>query len=69
MRAAGLNEIQTARDLNSGALKAEIKKNLDVARALGVTGTPTYIIGNRILSGAVGYAELKKAIAEARAKS
>jgi len=67
VRRARLNEAQTARDLNSGALKAEIQKNLDLGRALGLTGTPAYVIGNRILSGAVGYDEIKGAIAEARA--
>ena len=68
VRQARLNEVQTARDMGAPALKAEIKKNLDLARALGVTGTPTYVVGNKILSGAVGYAELKKAIGEARAR-
>ena len=63
-----LNEVQVVRDMGSAAIKAEVKKNLDLARALGVTGTPTYVIGNKILSGAVGYAELKKAIEDARAK-
>ena len=66
IRAAGLNEMRTAREMNSAALKAEIKKNLDLGRALGLTGTPSYVVGNRILSGAVGYDELKKAVAEAR---
>jgi protein-disulfide isomerase len=47
-------------------LKAEVKKNLELGRALGLTGTPSYVIGNRILSGAVGYDKLKEAIAEAR---
>lgn len=67
VRAAGLNELRTAKDLNSPALKAEIKKNLDLGRALGLTGTPSYIVGNRILSGAVGYEALKAAVDEARA--
>lgn len=66
IRAAGLNEGQTASDLNSNALKAELRKNLELGRALGLTGTPTYIVGNRILSGAVGYDALKQAIDEAR---
>lgn len=52
--------------LNSD-LQAEIDKNLAMARQLGFSGTPTWIVGDRILQGAVGYAELKKAIAEARA--
>ncbi len=68
VRQAGLNEVQTARDINANTYRGEIAKNLDLGRALGLTGTPAYIVGNRILSGAVGYDELKKAIAEARAK-
>ena len=66
VRAAGLNEMRTATDLNSPVLKAEIKKNLDLGRALGLTGTPTYIIGDKILSGAVGYNALASAVATAR---
>ena len=68
VRAARLDEGRTASDLGSDALKAEIQKNLNLGRTLGLTGTPSYIIGDRILSGAVGYDELKKAIAQARAK-
>jgi protein-disulfide isomerase len=67
VRQARLNEVQTARDLSSSTLKAELQKNLELGRALGLTGTPAYVTGDRILSGAVGYDELKKAIAEARA--
>jgi protein-disulfide isomerase len=67
VRAAGLDEARVATDLSSKAVAAEIEKNLGLGRALGLTGTPSYVVGNRILSGAVGYDELKKAIAEARA--
>lgn len=66
VRTAGLNEMQTAKDLNAPALKAEIKKNLELGRALGLTGTPSYVVGNQILSGAVGYDKLKEAVALAR---
>ncbi len=66
VRAAGLDERRTAADLASPALKAEITKNLDLGRALGLTGTPTFIVGDRILSGAVGYDKLAAAIAAAR---
>jgi protein-disulfide isomerase len=66
VRSAGLDEMKTAKDLNSAALKAEIRKNLDLGRALGLTGTPSYIVGNQILAGAVGYDELKDAVAAAR---
>lgn len=66
VRNAGLDEMRTAKDLTSPALQAEIKRNLDLGRALGLTGTPSYVVGNTILSGAVGYDKLKEAVAAAR---
>jgi protein-disulfide isomerase len=66
VRSAGLDERRTAADLGAASLKAEIKRNLDLGRALGLSGTPSYIVGDRVLSGAVGYDALKGAIAEAR---
>jgi protein-disulfide isomerase len=66
VRVAGLDEMRTAKDLASPALKAEIKKNLELGRALGLTGTPSYVVGEHILSGAVGYEKLKEAVAAAR---
>jgi protein-disulfide isomerase len=66
VRAAGLNEARVAQDLNSKAITEAVTQNLELGRALGLTGTPSYVVGNRILSGAVGYDELKQAIAEAR---
>lgn len=68
VRAAGLNEKATAKDMASPAVKAELAKNLELGRALGLTGTPSYVVGNQLLGGAVGYDELKKAVAAARAK-
>lgn len=67
VRAAGLDEARVAQDLAGKAIAAEVQKNLELGRALGLTGTPSYVIGNRILSGAVGYEALKKAVDEARA--
>lgn len=46
----------------------EVATNLRLQNALRLTGTPSWIIGDRLLAGAVGYAALKSAIAEARAK-
>lgn len=67
VRNAGLDELKTARDLAAPGLKAQIKKNLELGRALGLTGTPSYIVGDRILSGAVGFEKLKEAVTQARA--
>jgi protein-disulfide isomerase len=50
------------------AMRAEVTRNGEMARAIGATGTPTFVIGDRVLQGAVGYEALKAAIAEARAR-
>lgn len=49
--------------------EAELRKNQQLANALRATGTPTFVVGSRILQGAVGYDALKAAVAEARAGS
>ncbi|MBV8972549.1 MAG: DsbA family protein [Sphingomonadaceae bacterium] len=66
VRAAGLDERRTAADLADPKLKAEVRRNLDLGRALGLTGTPSFVVGDRILSGAVGYDRLAAAVAAAR---
>jgi protein-disulfide isomerase len=48
------------------AVQRELENNLALARTLGMTGTPTFVIGDKILQGAVGFDALKGAIAEAR---
>jgi len=49
------------------AMRAEVTRNGEMARAIGATGTPTFVIGEQVLQGAVGYDALKAAIAQARA--
>ena len=65
--AAGLNAGKTAKDMTAPDLKAEVAKNLDLGRELQLTGTPSYVIGDRVLMGMVGYDALKAAVAQARA--
>ena len=49
-------------------VRAELEKNYQLARAVGATGTPTFVLADQVLQGAVGYEALKTAIAEARTK-
>ena len=49
--------------------EAELKRNFQLAGQLGATGTPLFVIGNRVMNGAVGYDALKQAIAAARKKA
>lgn len=54
---------------NDPAIEAELQKNFDLAGKLGATGTPIFVVGDRVMNSAVGYDALKDAIAAARAKA
>lgn len=64
-KAAGI----TPQPSNDPAVEAELKRNFQLAGQLGATGTPLFVIGDKVMNSAVPYETLKKAIAEARAKS
>ena len=49
--------------------EAELKRNFQLAGKLGATGTPVFVVGDRVMNGAVGYEALKQAIDQARVKS
>ncbi len=53
---------------SSPEIENELRKNFGLAQQLGATGTPLFIVGNKVMNGAVGYDALKKAIADARAE-
>lgn len=45
----------------------EVEASLATARALRFSGTPVFVVGDKVLPGAVGYAAIKTAVDEARA--
>ncbi len=51
---------------DTGAVDAEIARNMQTAAKLGMNGTPSWVVGDRILSGALPIEEIEKAIAAAR---
>ncbi len=54
---------------NDPAIEGELKRNFQLAGQLGATGTPLFVIGNKVMNGAVGYDMLKQAIADVRSKA
>jgi len=50
-------------------IEAELKRNFQLAGQLQATGTPLFVIGNRVMNTAVGYEGLKKSIEIARKRS
>lgn len=51
------------------SIEAELKRNFQLAGQLGASGTPLFVVGDRVLNGAVGYETLKKAVEDARKKA
>ena len=49
--------------------EAEIAANRRVAQTLGLTGTPSWVIGTKVVSAALPLEELEKAVKDARAQS
>ena len=45
---------------------AELARNAELASLIRATGTPTFVVGDQVLHGALPYEELKQAIADAR---
>ena len=43
-----------------------VRDQLELASALGIGGTPGWIVGDQVIDGAVGHEKLAEAIAEAR---
>ena len=59
---SGLDVQQLQLDMEDTAIMDSIRDNLMLARDIGVSGTPSYVVGERIIVGARGYDVLKSAI-------
>lgn len=64
---AGLDKAQAATAAGSGRVEQELVKNHKVAAELGMTGTPSWVVGNQVIAGAASLETLQQAIAKARA--
>jgi protein-disulfide isomerase len=50
-RRAGLNESAAVSDSRGGEVAQAINRNIELGRLLGISGTPAYVIGNKVLIG------------------
>ncbi len=64
----GLDMARLEKDLKSDEVAKTIEENMKLAEALGLNGTPSYVIGNDVVIGAVGLAALNQKIDAARAQ-
>jgi protein-disulfide isomerase len=62
----GFDMTRLEKDMDSDEVKTTIDENMKLAEDLGVSGTPSYIVGNEVVVGAVGLDALKEKIAADR---
>jgi len=56
-------------DMDSAEISAMLDRNMRLAEALDIGGTPAFVIGDELVPGAIELEQLELKIAEARAKS
>jgi protein-disulfide isomerase len=62
----GIKEADIRKSMAANTNDAQVKEAYQLATSLGITGTPSYIIGNEAVFGAVGAGPLKEKIANMR---
>ncbi len=62
----GLSPVTLEMQMGEPRVSQAIQTSYEIAKALNITGTPTYIIGNEIIPGAIGIDELRSRIANMR---
>jgi protein-disulfide isomerase len=62
----GLDVARIEKDLAGEEVKATLEESFKLAEALGLNGTPSYVVGNDVVIGAVGLKTLQEKVNSAR---
>jgi protein-disulfide isomerase len=65
-KAAGYNMDRLEKDSKSPEVRATLQESFKLAESLGLSGTPSYVIGSKVVVGAVGLAQLEEDVSKAR---
>jgi protein-disulfide isomerase len=63
---AGMSKSQLEKDMNDQATNTELAEVRDLAQKLGINGTPAFVIGNKLIPGAVELKVLQEAVLQAK---
>ena len=63
---AGFDMARIEKDMNSAEVRVSLEESMKLAEALGLNGTPSYVVGNEVVVGAVGLDALKQKVNVAR---
>jgi protein-disulfide isomerase len=61
----GLDSAKLKRDLRDTDINAILQENYSFAEALGITGTPAFVIGDQVIVGVVGPERMQAAVSTA----
>ena len=64
----GLDVDRLKQDMKSPDIEKQLKANLQLGDTLSIDGTPAFIVGKTIVPGAISLEDLRKLIADTRAK-
>jgi protein-disulfide isomerase len=62
----GLDMARVRQDMKKPAVEQALRQDFALAQALGLNGTPSYVVGDQVVVGAVGLDTLKQKISKAR---
>lgn len=65
-RRQGLDAERLARDMRAAEIEQAIERTRALAEALGISGTPSFVVGDTLIPGAAPVARLAELIAKAR---
>ena len=57
---------QLQQDMDDPAIMEQIQRNIQLAQAIGVNGTPAFVIDDQIIPGAIGYPVLRDLVERSR---
>jgi protein-disulfide isomerase len=62
----GVSEEQIRAEMAKSSSDQSVKETYQLAQSLGITGTPSYVIGNELVQGAVGFDDLEAKVKNMR---
>lgn len=65
-KTVGLDVSRLKTDMQDPKISAQLDKNIELARVLNINGTPGFVIGEKVLTGATDLKSLQTVIASAR---
>lgn len=65
-KAVGVDVVRAKREMNTAEIEEMLMANMNLAQALGISGTPGFVIGNHLVPGAIDYDALKELVNQAR---